>query len=497
MRRVPVLRATLLAIAVIAVAPLLQGCRLGPDYKQPEMTLPQMWRQVAPAGESGANVAWWNLFQDNALRDLIRTALVENKDLAITAARIDESRALYGFTRADQFPVVNLGIDATRGRTSAQLPPGNGETTNAFIGRIDAAYEVDLWGKFRRSTEAARAELLQSELARQTVVLSLVGDLAASYFSLLDLDNELAIARATLEARQESTRIITARFEHGVVSKLDVHQAEIQESIAAAAIPDFERRIVETEDRIRILLGRFPGDVPRGLSLAEQVLPPDIPTGLTSDLLLRRPDVQASEQALVAANARIGVAEAQRFPFIGLTAGAGAASDDLSRITHGGAGLWSIGGSLLQPLFNFGKNKRRVEIAEAQTRQALYGYEASVQQAFREVEDALAAVRTSRERAEVLERQVVAARAALVLSEARYDQGVTSYLEVLIQQTTAFDAELGASQARRDQLASIVGLYSSLGGGWLNLSPELEEPTGTTDPAGTAEPPGAKPAPGP
>ena len=478
MRGGPAVRAMLLAAAIVVAAPVLQGCRLGPDYQPPEMELPQMWRQAAPAGESGANVAWWDLFQDESLRHLIQIALEENKDLAIAAARIDESRALYGFTRADQYPVVNLGIDATRGRTSEQLPPGTGDTTNIFIGRIDAAYEVDLWGRFRRSTEAARAEMLQSELARQTVILTLVGDVASSYFLLLDLDNELAISKATLEARQESTRIITARFDHGVVSKLDVHQAEIQESIAAAAIPQFERQIVETEDRIRVLLGRFPGDVPRGRTLAEQVLPPEIPAGLTSDLLRRRPDVQASEQALVAANARIGVAEAQRFPFIGLTATAGAASDDLSRITHGGAGLWSIGGTLLQPLFNFGKNKRRVEIAEAQTRQALFQYEASVQQAFREVEDALAAVRTSRERAEVLDRQVIAAREALELSEARYDQGVTSYLEVLIQQTTAFDAELGASQAHRDQLASIVGLYSALGGGWMNQPPETTQPPG-------------------
>ena len=482
MRRGPVTRAVVLAAAVVLIAPLVAGCRLGPDYQPPEMELPQMWRQVAPAGESSANVAWWDLFQDSALRQLIQIALAENKDLAIAAARIDESRAVYGFTRADQFPVVNLGIDATRGRSSAQLPPGTGDTTNIFVGRIDAAYEVDLWGKFRRSTEAARAELMQSELARQTVILSLVGDVAASYFTLLDLDNELAIARDTLEARRESTRIISARFEHGVVSKLDVHQAEIQESIAAATIPQLERQIVETEDRIQILLGQFPGDVTRGRTLAEQVLPPEIPAGLTSDLLRRRPDVLASEQALVAANARIGVAEAQRYPFIGLTAAAGAASDDLSRITHGGAGLWSIGGALLQPLFNFGKNKRRVEIAEAQTRQALYAYEASVQQAFREVEDALAAVRTSRERAEVLDRQVVAARAALVLSQARYDQGVTSYLEVLIQQTTAFDAELGASQAHRDQLASIVGLYSSLGGGWIIAEPGAVAPTEAAEP---------------
>src|SRR5262245_17060389 len=467
MRRGPASRrfaaAAALATAVCA-APLLTGCRLGPDYKQPEMELPQMWRQPAAAGESGANVAWWDLYQDPVLRDLVHAALAENKDLLIAAARIDESRALYGFTRADQYPVVNLAIDATRGKSSEQLPPGDGSTTNAFVGRIDAFYEVDLWGKFRRSTEAARAELLQSELARQTVVLSLVGDVAASYFTLLDLDNQLKISKETLEARTESLRIITARFEKGVTSKLDVHQAEIQESIAAAAIPVFENQIVATEDRIRILLGRSPGELPRGRPPYAQVLAPELPAGLTSDLLRRRPDVQATEQALVAANARIGVAEAQRFPLIGLTASAGAASDDLSRITHGGAGIWSIGGSLLQPIFNFGKNKRRVEIAEAQTKQALLSYEASVQQAFREVEDALSSVRTSRERSEVLERQVVAARDALRLSQARYDQGVTSYLEVLIQQTTAFDAELSASQARRDMLTSSVGLYSSLGG---------------------------------
>jgi multidrug efflux system outer membrane protein len=462
MRRRPASR----LIVAAATTALMSACALGPDYHQPEMDLPQMWRQPAPEGVSTANLPWWDLFQDEVLRELITTALAENKDLLIAAARISEARARYGFTRADQFPVVNLGIDALRRRSSEQLPSGTGETTNTFVGSIDASYEADLWGKFSRATETARAEMLGSELARQTVVLSLVGEVAASYLLLRDLDAELQISRDTLAARSESLRLIRLKFEHGVVPALDVHQAEIQEAIAAAAIPDIERRIVETEDRIRILLGRFPGDVPRGLALTEQTFPPDIPVGLTSDLLLRRPDVQAAEQALIAANAQIGVAEAQRFPSIFITASAGAASDDLSKITHGGAGIWSIGASLLQPLFNFGKNKRRVEIARAQTEQALLAYEASVQQAFREVEDALAAVRTWREQSAAFDRQVVAARAALDLSQARYDGGVTSYLEVLIQQTTAFNAELGASQARQAELASIVRLYSALGGGW-------------------------------
>jgi multidrug efflux system outer membrane protein len=453
------------AVAAVALAAALSGCRLGPDYHPPEMALPQMWRQPAPSGPTAADVAWWDLFQDPVLRDLVRIALNENKDLRIAAARIDEARALYGFTRADQLPIVNLAIDALRRRGSDQVPPVTG-TTNLFSGRIDAFYEVDLWGKYRRATEAARADLVGSVLSQQTVVLSLVGEVASAYFDLLDLDNELQISKDTLAARQESLRIIQARFDKGVTSGLDVHQAEIQLSIAEAAIPDFERQIAQTENRIQVLLGRFPGDVPRGQPLADEALPPAIPAGLTSDLLRRRPDVAAAEQALVAANARIGVAEAQRFPLIGLTASAGAASDDLSKITHGGAGTWSIGASLLQPLFNFGKNKRRVEVARAQTEEAVYQYEASVQQAFREVEDALVAVRASAEVLDALDRQVTAARSALKLSEARYDQGVTSYLEVLIQQTTAFSAELGASQARRARLQAVVSLYSSLGGGW-------------------------------
>ena len=458
-------------LAGAASALLMSACHLGPDYHPPEMAPPQAWRQPAPAGESAANLPWWDLFQDEVLRDLIKSALAENKDLAVAAARVGEARARYGFTRADQLPVVDLAIGATRGRTSAQLPPGTGTTTNAFVGRVDAFYEADLWGKYSRATEAARADLLGTEMARQTVILTLVGDVAASYLELLDLDQQLEIAKSTLEARRGSLDLIRKRFEKGVVSALDVHQAEIQESIAAATVPDIDRRVVETEDRIRILLGRFPGEVPRGRKLQEQTLPPEIPAGLVSDLLRRRPDVLASEQALVSANASIGVAEAQRFPSIFLTASAGAASDDLSRITHGGAGIWSIGASLLQPLFNFGKNKRRVEIARAQTEQALYAYEASVQEAFREVEDALAAVRTWDEQVEAFDRQVVAARAALGLAEARYEGGVASYLEVLIQQTTAFSAELGASQAHREQLVSIVRLYSALGGGWTTEEP--------------------------
>ena len=457
--------------SVVAAALLLAApaCALGPDYKPPDMTLPPDWRQpAAPGPESGGDLAWWDLFEDETLRALIVTALNQNKDLAIAASRIDEARARYGFTRADQLPVVNLSLDATRFRSSEQVPPGTGNTSNLFTGRVEAFYEIDLWGKYRRASESARADIMGTLMARQTVVLSLVADVASSYFFLLDLDNQLSIAKSTLEARRESLRIIRARFEKGTTSALDVHQAEIQESIAEAAIPTFERLIVETEDRIRILLGEFPGDVVRGRPLAEQVLPPEIPAGLTSDFLRRRPDVQASEQALIAANAQIGVAEAQRFPLIGLTASAGVASDDLSKITDGGAGIWSIGASLLQPLFNYGKNKRRVEIARAQTEQALLSYEAAVQQAFREVEDALAGVRSSRARMAVLERQVLAAREALRLSQARYDQGVTSYLEVLIQQTTAFDAELGASLARQEMLVAVVRLYSALGGGWID-----------------------------
>lgn len=474
------------AFVLAALLPAaLAGCRLGPDYKQPEMTLPHMWRQEAQqAGQpTGSDTAWWDLFQDDVLRDLITTALNENKDLAIAAARVSEARARYGFTHADQFPVVNLGIDALRFRTSGQVAdtPASGDTNNYFSGRIDAFYEVDLWGKYRRASEAARAELLQSEMSRQTVVLSLVSDVASSYVLLLDLDNRLKIARTTLQARTDYLRIITARFDKGIVSALDVRQAEIQQSIAAAAIPEFERQVAETEDLIRILLGRFPGDVPRGRSVYDAILPPDIPAGLTSDLLIRRPDVQAAEAALVAANARIGVAEAQRFPLIALTASLGAASSDLSDITKGGAGTWSLGASLLQPLFNFGKNKRRVEIFRAQTEQALYSYEGSVQQAFREVEDALAAVRTSKDLVAAYDQQVKAARSALELSTARYDQGVTSYLEVLIQQTQAFDAEIAASNARRTQLSSVIRLYAALGGGW-----GLKE---------TAPPPEAAPAP--
>ncbi|HYV20938.1 MAG TPA: efflux transporter outer membrane subunit [Verrucomicrobiae bacterium] len=474
-------------LAALLLPVALASCRLGPDYQQPEMTLPQMWRQQAPPGQTASDTAWWDLFQDDTLRELVTIALNENKDLGIAAARVDEARARYGFTHADQFPVVNLAIDATRFRTSEQVADtaGGGDTHNFFSGRVEAFYEVDLWGKYRRATEAARAELLGSEMARQTVVLSLVSDVATAYVDLLDLDNRLAIARTTLQARTEYLRIITARFDKGIVSALDVRQAEIQQSIAAAAIPQFERQLAETEDRIRILLGRFPGDVPRGRPLYDAILPPDVPAGITSDLLVRRPDVQSAEAQLVAANARIGVAEAQRFPLIALTASAGAASSDLSDITKGGAGTWSIAGALLQPLFNFGKNKRRVEIARAQTQQALFFYEGSVQQAFREVEDALAAVRTSKDSVAAYEQQVKAARSALTLSTARYDQGVTSYLEVLIQQTQAFDAELAASVSRRDQLASVIRLYTALGGGW---GLEATVPPSEAAPAATAAP---------
>ncbi len=452
-------------ICVLASASLLGACTLGPDFERPQIPVPDAYVEPVPSGETIANMPWWELFRDEQLRLLIDTALAENKDLGIALARINEARANLGFVRADQFPFVNGVGRAARGRQSREIFPG-ADTDNDFLLGGDLSFEVDLWGRLRRSTESARAELLATEESYRNVTISLVANVASVYLLLRDLDERLEISENTVSTRLESLRIVEARFDKGTVPEIDVNQAEIEVAVAEVAVATFQRQIVQAENALRILLGRNPGPVVRGDALTAQVFPPEIPAGLPSEIVQRRPDVLTAEQQLAAQTARIGAAEALRFPSLTLTGFLGVESTDLSDLNSGDADLWSISADIFAPIFNSGKLKSNVEVERARTEQLLYNYEATVQQAFREVEDALVAIRTLRDEYAAQQRRVTAAQNAARLSRARYDGGVVDYLEVLDSERTRFNAELDQSATLQNYLNAIVLLYKALGGGW-------------------------------
>lgn len=462
----------LLLIGFSSTILIISSCAVGPDFQKPQVDIPAQFMYDSLKIDSVATLKWWDLFSDPILDSLVTTALKENKNLLIAVSRIEEARANLGFTGADQYPKLDIKGDAVRGNlNSKQL--GFDETNNSFFIGPVLSWELDFWGKFRRATESARAQLLASESSLRTVQISLITEVVSIYFQLLDYRERLNIAKNTLATRDKSLNIIKQRYEKGIIPEIDVNQSEIQREIAAASIPQFERLVAQTENALSILLGKNPTRFEKVNPLHEQVIPPDIPPGLPSDLLARRPDVQEAEFLLMSQNAKIGVAVAQRFPSISLTGIFGLASNDLSTLTDNGS-AWSLSGGLLGPIFNFNKNIARVEIEEARTKQALYNYENTVLTAFKDVEDALIEVETYKKQLASAERQFKAAKNAEFLSQQRYDQGVTSYLEVLESQRSAFDAELQLSVVKKDYLNAYVKLYKALGGGWISTQ-EMEQ----------------------
>ena len=450
---------------LLLLLPLVVSCTLTPDYERPELQVPDAYVAPADAGDSIANLDWWQLFQDDQLQLLIRTALQENKDLGVALSRIEESRLTVTAVRANQFPFLNLGGFFGRERQSRELFPG-ADANDRFRVAGDLTYQVDLWGQYSRATEAARANLLATESAYRNVTISLVSAVANAYLLLRDLDKRLQISEHTLNTRLDSLVIIQARFDKGTVPELDVYQAEIEVAVAETAIASFQRRIVQTENALRILLGRNPGPVARGESLDSQIFPPAVPIGLPSELLKRRPDVLQAEAELMAATATIGVAEALRYPSISLTGSFGAESTDLSDLNSGDAETWGFGANLFGPIFNSGQLKAQADAARERAQQAALVYEGTLQQSFREVEDALVAVRTYNLENDAQTRRAVAARNAARLSRARYDGGVVDYLEVLDTERTLFSAELAQSETLQLYYNAIVRLYRALGGGW-------------------------------
>ncbi len=408
---------------------------------------------------------WSKVFQDQELQGLIRTALQNNYDVRIAAARVLEARAQLGITRADQFPSLSGGGNITSQRSVASGPlPAFQQTTGQLS--VSASWNLDFWGRYRRATEAQRARLLAQEWAKQAVISSLVANVASGYFQLRELDLELEISKRTLASRSESLKLTAMRTEHGIDTMLDQRQAEQLVYTAAAQVPDLERQIEQQENALSILLGNDPGAIPRGMKLTEQPHAPEVPAGLPSALLERRPDVREGEQNLVAANAQIGVARAAYFPQISLTGSGGYQSSALTNLFTGPAGIWTFGGSLVQPIFEGGRLKSNVRLAEAQHQEMLLTYQQTIQGAFRDVSNALVAYRKNREFRIQEEKLTEAARDAAQLSEQRFNAGATDYLEVLTNETNYFSDELTLAQAQFNELQALVQLYQALGGGW-------------------------------
>jgi len=458
-----------LTVAIMALG-LVAGCRVGPNYHRPVVQSPTAYRdlsenkQVQAQAVSYADLPWWQVFQDAQLQELIRTALKQNYDLQLATERINEARAQVAVTRSNQFPQVQGNGNFAGGKESNFQTKFNFLTLTA-----DAAFQLDFFGKLRRATEASRAQLLATEDARQTVILTLVSDVASDYFALLQLDLQLQITRNTVAAQQASVKLTNFRVEHGVATKLDVLQAQQVLDTANAQIPDLERQIAQEENAISILLGNYPQAVPRGRPLVEQPLPPEVPPGLPSALIERRPDIREAEQVLVAANAEIGVAKAQFFPQISLTGSGGGAfgrSSAFSSLMSSQVGIWSYGAQVSQPIFTGGALRGNLRAAKSQHEQALIAYRQTIQRAFGDVSDALVGYQKLHEVRVRQENSVADLAESVRLSNMRYKGGTTTYLEVLDGQRSLFSAELTLAQARGTEYQSLVQLYRALGGGW-------------------------------
>ncbi|MDF0666056.1 MAG: efflux transporter outer membrane subunit [Nitrospira sp.] len=470
-------RASLAFLASLALT--LPGCKMGPDYTRPETPSADVWRMTTTTSESIANLPWWELLKDQELQRLIRTALEENQDVRTAAASVEEFQAQLVISRFDLAPSVGYGgqafvFNAARNSVGIPMPGGGGvflPSQNGTTLSNESAYgglkwEMDLWGKIRRSIEVTRAQLLARQEAQRAVILGLIGTVAEAYFDLRQLDLQLDITRQTLKAWDETVRISRIKLDQGAISKLDLDRFEAELAHAAALLADLERQSVQKENQISLLLGRKPAQISRGNALTAQTMAPDIPAGLPSDLLRRRPDILQAEQDLVAATAGIGVAQASRFPQVSLTGALGVANPQLSSISPGIAFTQYAAAAVTGPLLNATALGYQVKVAEARTKQASLQYEKTIVTAFREVEDALIAAQKSREQGKSQEAQVASLRSALDLADLRYRGGRASYLDVLTAQRSLFDAQLALARTHRTQLVSVVQLYKALGGGW-------------------------------
>jgi multidrug efflux system outer membrane protein len=465
MSRRPILLCCLLGV-------LGAGCTVGPDYTRPAVPVPATYRAAAP-GPPGAGaatfgeLAWGTVFPDPELQALIRTALAENYDLRVAVARILQAQSQVTIARAQQFPTVEAGVQAPYAAVvGGERPPGTARDSFEPLGGAGVAWELDLWGKFRRNTEAAWADLLATEEVRYAVTASLVAQVAQAYLTLRTLDLTLEISQRTVTSRAQSRDLVQARVDGGVAGILDLRQAETLLYGATKTIPEIQRQIEQTENVLSLLLGRPPGPIPRGRPLGQQVAAPTVPVGLPSDLLARRPDIRGAEQQLVAATAQIGVAKALLFPQVTLSGFAGAGGAVISGSSFGPYGVFNVLPAVTLPLFNMGRLQAGVAFNEARTQEAVLRYQQTIQQALRDVADALIEIQKRREFRAQQELLVRTLDDASQVAKLRYEGGVSSFLEVLDTERQLFEAELQLAQAQRDEFVGVVQLYKALGGGW-------------------------------
>jgi len=463
------------------------GCVQGPDYQKPTVEVPAAYRFAdgaflasAPAGTE----AWWGSFGDPVLDELVREALANNRDLRIATARVDEFAAILAGTRSQAFPQVGYGLSGNRSRTSEEkIPDIVDPLSTTWSSLVSASWEIDLWGRIRRETEAARANLLATEEARRGVILTIISSVVLSYITLLDLDEQLRVTEATAEGRRKNVQLFEIRLKGGWISEFEMSQVRGEYEGALAQIPPYHQAIATQENALSVLIGRNPGPIARGRSLAGLHAPP-IPSGLPSDLLIRRPDIMAAEQSLIASNALIGAARALFFPSISLTAGFGFVSTALKNLFTGPARTWSFTGDVAGPIYTGGGLTAAVDQAEARRDQSLANYEKVIQDAFRDVEDALADIRNTRESQQILERRVATLQRGLDLAVQRYENGYSSYIDVLDTERSLFSAQLQLAAAKGDYQRAIVNLYRALGGDWTSAG-YITQPAPSGQPNGS------------
>ncbi len=459
-------------------AAMLSACAIGPDYQRPSLDLPQQWpNALAPAENTQAvSAEWWKSFADPVLDQLVERALQHNRDLVKANARVEEAAALWGSARADLLPRLDAGGQFQRARvssvgTTSGIPRGATVIGESQSGNLALSYQLDLWGKFRRANEAARADLAATAFARDTTQLSVAAQVARAYFAVRSLDAQLQTTRDTLQSREKGLQIQQKRLNGGLISELDFRRYEAETATARATLPQIEQALVQAEGALQVLIGASPRDIvesqpPRGMALEALKTPPAIPSGLPSSLLTRRPDIRASEAQLIAQNARIGVARAAYLPDIGLTGNLGSESLELADLFTAPARAWSFVARLSMPIFDFGKTGAAVDAATARQKQALAEYEKTIQTAFAETRLALVSVDKTRERHTAQNTQTQSLKRALHLAQLRYENGYSSYLDVLDAQRSLFAAELETARAREAQLDAVVNLNLALGGGW-------------------------------
>jgi multidrug efflux system outer membrane protein len=456
--------AAALALALAGVS----GCALGPDYARPELPTPPTFRDTPEQQASIADLPWWEVFKDETLQSLVRESLEKNRDLASAISNMEQSRDVAAVQRGELFPQVGVVAVASRGKGTSvsAFDTTSTQTSSLYAGALNAAWEIDVWGRLRRATEASKAEMLASDAVRRGVVLSLVTGVAQAYLELRELDLELEISNRTVKSFQDMFDLFDRQFRGGVTSRLDPLRAEAALAQAQSTVPIIEARIRAKENQLAVLLGRAPGPIPRGESLLAQAIPPEIPAGVPSLLLERRPDLIEAEQNLVAANAQIGVAFAEFFPRIGLTALYGSATQELDDFLKSGTGAWSRAAAATGPLVTFGRTWYAWESAKAGNESAISQYQQSVLAALADVSNALTAREKVTAQRVSLERQVAALQESVRLAEKRYVGGLSTYLEVLDAQQQLFPAEIALAEAQRDERLVVVDLYRALGGGW-------------------------------